>query len=137
MKKYVVDASVVLKSLLSKKSTVAEKFKLFFKDAERGKAEILSHPLIILEVANGLRFTLKDKLLAGDLFRAFLQLPIPISDLTKAQQAKALDLAYDLGVTVYDMSYHILAKSHHAVFLTCDEAYFTQAGKIKDVEFLK
>ncbi len=135
MKKYVIDASIVLKSLLSKDSNVAKKFEKLLTEVKEGQAEVISHSLINLEVANGLRFTLKDKELALEIFKTFQQLPHRVPNLTKAQHEKILDLSYHHGTTVYDTSYHILAKSHGATFLTSDKEYFKKANKLGSIEF--
>ncbi len=134
MKKYVIDASIVLKSLLSEDLTVAAKLEKILNEIKAGGAEILSHDLINIEVANGLRFTLKDKGVAIETYQKFLRLPLKIISLTKAQQEKTLDLSYDFHTTVYDTSYHILAKSHGAIFLTSDADYFKKAKTLKGVE---
>ena len=134
MKKYVVDASLILKSLLGEDSGVAKKFAGLLKKVKVGEVEIFSHHLIVLEVANGLRFTLKDKDLALEIFETFLQLPFKIISLSNTQQVKTLGLSYDLGTTTYDTSYHVLAKSRGAVFVTSDGDYYKKAKQLNGVE---
>ena len=133
-KKCVVDASVILKFLLHENAEVANKFEGLLTKAQEEKIEILSHPLMILEVANGLRFTLKDQAQARETLKIVLRLPFKILPLTEIQQEKTLEMSFGLGTTVYDTSYHILAKSHGAVFITCDREYFKKAKQLKDIE---
>ncbi|MBI1872140.1 type II toxin-antitoxin system VapC family toxin [Candidatus Collierbacteria bacterium] len=134
MNKYVIDASIILRSLLNESSDIAEKFKKILTDVAHNHAKVFSHHLISAEVANGLRFTLKDKETAVDTFKKFARIPLTILSPTKAQQEKTLSLSYDLNTTIYDTSYHVLAKSHGAIFLTCDHDYFKKAKSLKGIE---
>lgn len=136
-RKVVLDASVILGYLLEENSISTKKFEKLLQKTKEEKIEILSHSLIVLEVANGLRFKLKDKALADEIFKSFLQLPLRILTLTKVQQEEILNLSFKLEATVYDTSYHILAKSHSAIFLTADSNYFKKAKILGDIELWK
>lgn len=88
MKKYVIDASVVLTAIVGKK----EKTAVYFK-----------------------------KILVA---------------VSWVQIKGVLELAYDLGTTVYDASYHYLARFLDAVFLTCDKEYYEKAKNIGNIELI-
>ena len=134
-RKVVTDASVILSYILEENPGMIKRFEKLLNDVREEKVEILSHHLVSLEVANGLRFKLtKDGNLAREIFKTFLQLPFKLVPLTKVQQEKALSLSLEIGTTVYDTSYHILAKSHGATFLTADREYFKKAKILDDIE---
>ena len=136
MKSFVVDASVVLKTILNESDVVVNKFSKILEDARDKKVSLSSSKLLDLEVGNGLRFALKDKNEAVNAFRIFCHLPIKTLVLTDVQKENAISTSIDLGTTVYDTSYHILAKAKNAVFLTCDEEYFKKAKELGDIEFI-
>lgn len=137
MKKYVVDASVVLCYLLEQKASVVNKLEKLLTDIQKtGKTKFFSSFLLPLEVGNGLRFTLKDEELAAEVFEKFLKLPIENFSFSKPQLQKILALAYMLNTTFYDTSYHLLARSRKATFVTCDEEYYKKAKDLGDIVFL-
>lgn len=137
MRKYVIDASVVLKALLNENKRVELSFARFLEKAAHGTIEILSSKLLLLEVANGMRFSLANKELALRIYKDFLKLPIKFLGLTKSQIKKSLNFSYNLNSSVYDTSYHILAKAHGATFLTCDKEYFEKAKEYGDIDYLE
>ena len=136
MKYFVIDASVVLKALLKESDTVIKKFTKILKEAQNGQAVLLSSKFLAIEIANGLRFTVKDKEEALKIFKDFMRLPIKTLVLTSSQKEKALLTSYDLGTTVYDTSYHVLSKSYDAVFLTSDKSYYDKAKELGQIEFI-
>lgn len=134
MKIYVVDASILLTALLEKSETVSRKVKEIFKAVRAKKTKIYSSNLLPLEMANGLRFTIKDRKLAGETFRKFSALPIIFFNLKIEHLGKVLELAYRQGTSVYDTSYHFLAKMLMGTFLTCDRKYYEKAKGLKSIE---
>jgi len=136
MKKYFVDAPVILKTALMESDSVSKRFGKILKEVKLGKVELLSQKLLTLEVANGFRFGTSEVSEALKYFNVFLKLPIKYFSPTETQQRKVIEVSYDLGTTVYDTSYHILAKAHNAIFLTCDEDYYKKAKDLGDINFL-
>ena len=136
MNVYVVDASIVLQTSLNESESVKIFFGKLLKDAEQDKIILISSKLLPIEVANGLRYGIKDKEELIDTFRDFLKTPIKTLVLTNVQKEKTLEIAFDLGTTVYDTSYHVLAKAHNAVFLTCDQEYYKRAKELGDIELI-
>ncbi|OGG17310.1 hypothetical protein A3D78_06255 [Candidatus Gottesmanbacteria bacterium RIFCSPHIGHO2_02_FULL_39_14] len=136
MKRLVIDASVILKTLLKEDPNVYKTFETLLKKAIKGEINLLSSKLLAIEVANGLRFSLQDKKASLNIYKDFLNLPIKTIVLTRVQKEESLRIAYDLGSSVYDSSYHILAKAQRAVFLTGDGVYFKKANILGDIEFL-
>ncbi len=136
MKTYLIDASVVLKSILKEDDSVAKKIGVILQGATEGSVEVISSKFLILEVANGIRFGEKDAISAKKYLEVFLKLPIKYLSCSKEQHKKALEVSYDLGTTVYDTSYHILSKAHNAIFLTCDEDYYSKAKSLGDIELV-
>lgn len=137
MKKYVLDASAVLVLVLENRDSLVEKVKTIFKSSAAGKAKLISSQLLKLEVANGIRFNEKDETKAQRLYKSFFDLPIKFIDLSESLYNQSLKISYNLGTTVYDTSYHILAKSQNAIFLTCDEKYYNKAEKLGNIELVK
>lgn len=136
MKMYLIDASIVLKSILKEDNSVAKKIGVILEGAMEGSIEVISSKFLILEVANGIRFGEKDAISAKKYLEAFLKLPIKYLSCSREQYKKALEVSYNLGTTVYDTSYHILAKSRNAIFLTCDEDYFSKAKGLGGIELV-
>ena len=136
MRRYFIDASVILKTILKESDSVARKVGGILKLASSGKTEILSQKLLAIEVANGFRYGTKEVSESLEYFKVFLKLPIKYVISTKTQLKKVIETSFELDTTVYDTSYHILAKAHNAVFLTCDEHYYKKAKVLGDVELL-
>ena len=136
MIRYVIDASVVLVALLESRKDLVDNAKKIFLSAKNGRVELVSSSFLKMEVANGLRFNEKDSEKATKIYRGFLDLPIKFISLSKNLYQKSLFNAYKLGTTVYDTSYHILAKARNATFLTCDEDYYQKAKGLGDIKLL-
>ena len=64
MKKYIIDASVILTFLLNENSNVKKEFPQILKQVKNKKTKFYSTSLLPLEIGNGLRFLLKDQDLA-------------------------------------------------------------------------
>lgn len=137
MKKVIIDASFVLRALLTPKSNIAEIFRNIFKEQKKRKIKVYSTSFLPYEVANGLRFSLKDQKLAEEIFSKFNQLEIEYFSLNSRQIQKTLSLSYNFGATVYDTSYHILAKLLEGEFYTCDKEYFLKAEKEGNIFLVK
>lgn len=136
MKFYVLDASVILAFLIGNDSLTEKKLTKILNEAKNCRAELHSSCLLPLEVANGLRYSLSDEDLANEVFQKFSDLPINYSAFTLPQMTKALRLSYLYGVSVYDASYHLLAKLLKATFLTGDAKYFKKAKELGSIEVL-
>jgi predicted nucleic acid-binding protein len=90
-----------------------------------------------LEVANGLRFTLNDSEIGRKIFADFSRLPLEYFDLKPNQIKEILNLAYRVEATVYDTSYHFLARLLGGELLTCDREYFEKAQSLGSINFVK
>jgi len=91
-------------------------------------------PLLPFEVANALRFNIKDPTLAIKTYEVFSRLPIDITPLSAGQLGEALVASYRFATTLYDTSYHLLAKLMGATFITCDREYFKKADSWGSIE---
>lgn len=136
MKRIIIDASFVLRALLNPKSNIAEILRNFFKEQKIQKVKVYSTSFLPYEVANGLRFSLKDQKLAEEIFLKFNQLEIEYFNLNSQQIQTTLSLSYNFGTTVYDTSYHILAKLLEGEFYTCDKEYFMKAKSEGNIELI-
>lgn len=135
MKIYVVDASVLLTSLLEEKENAAKELQNLLERVEKKSVQVYSSCLLPLEIANGLRYTLKDKNLCQETFDKFSSLPISYFSFKIEHIQKALVLSYELKTSVYDTSYHVLAKLLSGTFLTADKEYYTKAKNLGSIEF--
>jgi len=131
-----VDASVVVTALLTENLKVENHFKGLLKKAESENLRLISSKLLNLEVANALRFGINDDEKCLKVWKDFVSLPIKTYILTKGQLGLAIKTSYSYGTTVYDTSYHILAKAQGATFLTCDEDYYDRAKNLGDIELI-
>lgn len=136
MKKYLVDASVVLMAMLDEDKIVVTRFERLLKDAQKKKVEIWSTSQLPVEVANGLRFSTSDISITHKAFERFSALPIQTFTLTHSHLAEILKLSYQLRTTVYDTAYHFVAKLLEATFLTCDQQYYKRAKELGTIILL-
>lgn len=137
MKVFVVDASVVAKAILAENTSVESFFQKLLEKALQKEILLLSLKFLLVEVANALRFTIRDPEKSTAVFKDFLALPIKTVVPLKSTYTLALRLSYELGTSVYDTLYHVLAQSYGATFLTCDEGYFKKAKKLGDIEYIR
>jgi predicted nucleic acid-binding protein len=134
---YIIDASVILKVILKENVSVSNKYNKLVEMVKNKKAEFYSVKFLKTEVANGIRFGERDKELGLKIYDIFLGLPIKYITLSKQQYKNCLKLSYGLDTTVYDTSYHVLAKVYNGTFLTCDQEYYKKAKILGDIEFLE
>lgn len=135
MKSIILDASVILNYLFTETKAVEEVVTKMLRQAEKKQIKLLSTSLLPIEVANGLRFKLKDATLAQQTLAGFMALPIKYYTITAPQLLQTMKLAYTLDTTIYDTSYHLLAIAHRATFLTCDHKYYQSANKLGNITF--
>ena len=134
MKHYVFDASFVLAFLLHENLKAVSLAKKISHEVTRGQARVSSTNLLSLEVANALRFKLLESNEAAILYKKFSDLTISCQDFSTDQVLTIQQHAYQFNTTVYDTSYHFLAKFLDGIFVTCDADYFKRAsawGNIK------
>lgn len=136
MKRYIIDASVLLTAILGKNKKIATWVKGIFSEATNKKAELYSSSFLALEFANGIRFSLKDHTEAVSVYDKFVKLPLKLFSFNQEQIKEVLKLSYQLKTTVYDTSYHYLAKLLGGTFITCDKQYYQKARKLEDVLLL-
>lgn len=136
MGKYVIDASVVLSYLLSEDKNIEKQVKNLLIKTQEEETELYSSKLLKLEVGNGLRFSLTDKNLAEKTYQSFLKLPIKYACISEVVYIKTLSVAFKYNTSFYDASYHLLAKTLKAQFLTCDKKYYKKAKSLGGIELV-
>ena len=136
MKKYVLDASVILNFLLSEKVTVSREIAVLLRKAKSKKVTLCSSYLLPLEVGNGLRYGLADEKLADEVLEKFLNLPIEFYNFSAVHHARILRLSYGSKTSFYDASYHFLAMFLKGTFLTADAKYFRKAKQLENIELV-
>lgn len=127
MKQYVIDASIVVGVILAQSPYSLKKLKEY---------RVHSVSLLPAEVANAIRFQLKDKLDGKTALGKFLKLPIELHTLDLRQMPNILEMSYSLHTTVYDTCYHYLAMELGIIFLTADRQYYQKAKKLGSIELV-
>lgn len=134
MKSVVLDASIILNYLFTETKQVEQLVTKILRQSEKKQITLMSSSLLPIEIANGLRFKLKDSSMAEQILTGFMALPIKYYILSNPQLLEITKLAYTLNTTVYDTSYHLLAIAHRATFYTCDNKYYKQAKELGNIE---
>jgi predicted nucleic acid-binding protein len=130
MKTYIIDASVLISSLMGEKLEIRRQFGKLFVDK---KFKIMSIPLVRLEFANGLRFLGCSQEQAVEAFGKMVDLPISIFDIKPPHVLEAMKQAFGTKTTVYDCAYHYAAILLNGIFVTCDKAYYRKAKGLKHI----
>jgi len=133
---YIIDSSIVLRSLLLPDSRVAKRLKRIDGEVEHGEAKIYAPQLLVTEVANGLRFSETSVDKAQGILRDFFDFELTYFELSNVNILGILNLSYELGTTVYDTTYHYLAMMLEGRFITCDKAYHKAAKHLGNIELL-
>jgi predicted nucleic acid-binding protein len=133
---FVLDASVIISSLLSKRGDTEILLKEIFENQKGGKDKIYVPQLFYFEAANGLRFSLNNEAQSRLVFQKICALPLEIFNLQNMQLNEIIQLSYRNKTTVYDSSYHYSAILLGGTFLTCDSDYYKKAKHIGNIKFI-
>ncbi len=136
MNTYVLDASALLTSILTKKSEAEEVLSDLFEKQAKGECEIYTIPLFYYEFGNGLRYSLKDQKLIEEVMDRLSQLEIKVFTLNETAIQAAIILATRQNTTVYDTSYHLAAILLKGTMLTCDKKYYHHAEDKTTIQLL-
>lgn len=136
MKIYTVDASFILGVILEEGSEVVDVFSGIFDEVIRKKAIVYSSQLLPIEVANVIRYKFKDSDKGTEIYEKFCALPLCYFNLGNSQIKQALTLAYSVGESVYDSSYHLVSKIQGGELLTCDKKYFLKAKTFGNIRYI-
>jgi len=120
IRRYVVDASVAVKWFVPEEhADSARRLKRIY---EEGKADILSPPLILFEVANALRYHPIVTLTVDELVTATetLRDMAIIVEMSRQMWTKTFEISRTEGITTYDAAYLGLAVLSDAMFVTAD-----------------
>jgi len=130
MPRYVVDASVVAKWILSGEPYQENTAKLK-EDFVAGQVELCAPALVVNEVANALwraiklgRITEND---AKEALKALGEMKIELYQSCWNEACQELSIACKLGLTVYDAAYLFLAEKTRASLITADEKLYESA----------
>lgn len=130
MKTYIIDASVLVSSLMGNRPEIRKRFEKLFEDK---KSKVMSIPLVRLEFANGLRFLGCSQEQAVEAFEKMINLPMSIFDIKPSHVLEAMKQAFGTKTTVYDCSYHYAAILLNGTFVTCDKEYYRKAKNLKHI----
>lgn len=125
--KYILDASIIVTAFLQKEEKVDLFFKKIVQQLKDKKIEVYSTSFLYYEVANALRFAIKDEKKSLKFFNRIAYMPIKEFQLDPMQLEEVIRLSYELQTTIYDTSYHYLAQLLNGIFVTCDKAYYQKA----------
>jgi predicted nucleic acid-binding protein len=116
----VVDASVVVRSVLGESEDAAE----WFRSAWRGDTVLEAPELIVVETANALsRYIRRGQIGVSDAYESVVELLGEAIRLTPLRTLvlPALDVALERNLSVYDACYAVLAERLDAVLVTADK----------------
>ena len=119
-KNYVLDASYILNYLLPDEQW--EAVMGFFQKHNERKINLISSTLLLFEVANSLRYAVKTKRINQEFAHKLLLRLTDLSiKLIEIDIHKALDLAFEHNISVYDAAYIALARQEKLPLLTLDK----------------
>jgi len=120
MERLVLDSSIVVK-WFSRESDTEKALEI--RDAHvRGEIEILATPLLLCEVANILKYKPDfDAVKLKRAIKALYMLHLNIEDIDYNLLAKAAEIAYKGGVTIYDALPVAQAEKHKTICITADK----------------
>lgn len=127
----IIDASVLLTALFGSNDRVSQQLNQLLRD-DTHDAYIL--PYTIIEFANGVRFSTRDKPTATRIVKQFDSLSLAEMSIMQSDITAIIDLAYRLSTTVYDTAYHYVAILREGTFVTCDKQYFKKASSLGHIE---
>lgn len=136
MNTYTIDASFVLGAILEQEKKLINVFSDIFAEVIAKRAIVYSSQLLPLEVANVIKYEFKDEKAGIEAYEKFCRLPICYFTLDGDQIKQVLSLAYSTSGSVYDASYHLVAKLQGAELLTCDKKYYLKAEKFGNIKLV-
>jgi predicted nucleic acid-binding protein len=119
-KRYVADASVILKWFTQAREGELEKALQLRSDFKNGTIELYAPDLLVYEIANVLRYkeTIQESLISKAIASIFdMDILIPVNSQI---MTNAVKLARKHGITVYDSSYLSLAREAGGILVTAD-----------------
>ncbi len=135
-KKFVVDASVIIKWFAEDEEDKAQADKLK-EDYKNARATLLAPALVAWEMGNFLGRVYSEPEAVRS-FNIFKNYGITQLMLTLEGTALAFQIMKKCpGVSFYDASYHALAMQYEATFLTDDRKYYDKANKFGHIMLLK
>ena len=130
MPRYVVDASIIAKWILSGEPYQENTAKLK-EDFATGQVELCAPTLIIYEVANALWRAVKlgrvSENDAKEALEALEDMKIELYEFGWTEASQGLSIASRLDLTVYDAAYLFIAEKTRASLLTADEKLYEKA----------
>lgn len=137
---YVVDASVIAKWVLPIETYQENAFKLK-QDQVTGIANLFAPSILILEVTNALWQALRLKRLSEEDSQEALKTLgdtiITLYELDWRQASEVLDIACELGITIYDAAYVFLSNLIGAQLITSDTKLYEKAKSSFQILHLK
>jgi predicted nucleic acid-binding protein len=140
MSRYVVDASVALRSVLFEPDS--DKALQLLEDFRKGVHELLVPDVFQAEVGNAHTRAERKKVIAlGDATVFFDEImdPSPSIHSSSPLMARAIDLSSRTRASVYDCLYLLLAEDEHCEVITADVKFFSKfhtTGKLIDLSTL-
>ena len=134
MKKYVIDASIVVKWYSAFGEDDLTKADRLLQNYVDGSCGFIAPSLIVYELANALRFNPNFE--AADVrrgIRDFFDLQIILEDPSQYMNS-AIDIAFKHSLTVYDAVYASLSQVTGIPLITADYQFYEKA---KDLPFLE
>ena len=136
MKKYVIDASVILKWVLGDEREADQSSAMKLLNAwGEGRCELAAPSLWIYETGNILGRLLHED--AQERMELLLGLGIPNAECTPAMSKMIFSWMREKKVTFYDAAYLAAAHSLNAVLVTADQSFARKMGNVQGLCLLQ
>ncbi len=140
MRNYVVDASIVVKWVLSGEPCEQNSVRLK-KDYLSGIVNLNAPSFVVQEVANSLwKATIRQRILQEDAREALKVLQgmrINLHEFNWVEISEALDIAGKLNLPIYDASYILLSENLNTELVTADDEQYQKAKAFFKVLHIK
>jgi len=131
----IIDNSVLMKAFLDEEGS--GKVREILRLAYTKQITLMAPTLIVFEFLNALCKAVGDYEEVKKAYAQFKKLQIGLMDPDENYIFGFLEDVCGKGISYYDASYHALAKSFDAVFLTADKAYYKIMKNKGNVELFK
>lgn len=136
---YIVDASVAVKWFVEE--DYSDRADELLDDFSNGYVELVAPKTLMLEFCNAIRKYVVRGHLKGDLATSYVkkmsEVPLDFVEIDWKIVKKAYSEALELGITVYDAIYVVIAEEKNGVIITADDRLYRQLKKHTKITHIK
>ena len=135
---YAIDASVAIKWFSEKDEDYLEQALKLQELHLQGDCLLIAPDLLVYEVVNALQhnpnFEQTDTVLA---FQSLRKMELSLIEPGEKETERAIELAYEKNITIYDASYLALAQERRAFLITADMKFYQKVGDLPHIITLR